>query len=91
MCAASSTPQVFRKDWLLEAYANRGKVAGDITDDAQLIEASGRAVHLVEGSPNNIKITTPSDLLLAKAILHARPAPKPTGPVHPFAEEEMWK
>lgn len=87
----AQTPQVFRKELLLEAYARRGKVGKDITDDAQLVEAAGHAVHLVEGSPNNLKITTQSDLLLAKAILHARPAPKVSGPAHPFAEEEMWK
>lgn len=87
----AQTPQVFRKELLLEAYARRGKVGKDITDDAQLVEAAGHAVHLVEGSPNNLKITAQSDLLLAKAILHARPAPKVSGPAHPFADEQMWK
>jgi 2-C-methyl-D-erythritol 4-phosphate cytidylyltransferase len=87
----AQTPQVFRRDWLLDAYANRGKLGKDITDDAQLIEAAGHTVHIVEGSPCNIKITAQSDLMLAKAILQSRPAPKPSGPSHPFAEEEMWK
>jgi 2-C-methyl-D-erythritol 4-phosphate cytidylyltransferase len=87
----AQTPQVFRRDWMLEAYANRGKLGKEITDDAQLIEAAGHVVHVVEGSPSNLKITRPSDLSLAKAILQSRPPPKPTGPVHPFAEEEMWR
>jgi 2-C-methyl-D-erythritol 4-phosphate cytidylyltransferase len=87
----AQTPQVFRKDWLLAAYAERSKLGSDITDDAQLIEAAGHKVHVVEGSPSNLKITTQPDLLLAKAILQSRPAPKPSGSAHPFAEEEMWR
>ncbi len=47
-------------------------------------------MYVVEGSAQNIKLTTRSDLVLAEAILKARPKPKPSGPIHPFAEEEMW-
>jgi 2-C-methyl-D-erythritol 4-phosphate cytidylyltransferase len=86
----AQTPQVFRRDWLIDAYAKRSQLGKDITDDAQLIEAAGHPVHLVEGAPTNIKITTKADLILAEAILKAMPKPKPTGPAHPFAEEEMW-
>lgn len=86
----AQTPQVFRRDWLVEAYAGRGKLGKGITDDAQLVEAAGRTVHVVEGSRGNIKITTKSDLFLAEAILKSQPKPKPAGPIHPFAEEEMW-
>lgn len=86
----AQTPQVFRRDWLVEAYAQRGKLGKQITDDAQLVEAAGHPVHLVEGAATNIKITTRADLVLAEAILKAMPKPKPTGPAHPFAEEEMW-
>jgi 2-C-methyl-D-erythritol 4-phosphate cytidylyltransferase len=86
----AQTPQVFRRDWLMEAYANRGKWGKEITDDAQLVEKSGHRVHVVEGSPTNVKITTRSDLVLAEAVLKAQPKPKPSGPIHPFAEEEMW-
>jgi 2-C-methyl-D-erythritol 4-phosphate cytidylyltransferase len=87
----AQTPQVFRRDWLVDAYARRAALGADITDDAQLVEAAGHTVHIVEGSSSNLKITTQSDLALAKAILHSRPSPKPSGPAHPFAEEEMWK
>ncbi|HYV37709.1 MAG TPA: 2-C-methyl-D-erythritol 4-phosphate cytidylyltransferase [Gemmataceae bacterium] len=87
----AQTPQVFRRDWLTEAYANRAKLGKQITDDAQLVEAAGHPVHVVDGAASNIKITTKSDLFLADAILKAQPKPKPSGPVHPFAEEEMWK
>jgi 2-C-methyl-D-erythritol 4-phosphate cytidylyltransferase len=86
----AQTPQVFRRDWLVAAYAERGKLGKDITDDAQLMEAAGHPVHVVEGSSNNVKITTKGDLFLADAVLKSRPKPKPSGPIHPFAEEEMW-
>src|SRR5262249_11312505 len=85
----AQTPQVFRRDWLEAPYPNRGKV-GDVTDDAQLVEAAGNTVHVVESNHTNIKLTTRADLILAEAILKAQPKPKPSGPAHPFAEEEMW-
>jgi 2-C-methyl-D-erythritol 4-phosphate cytidylyltransferase len=87
----AQTPQVFRRDWLSEAYARRAEFGPSITDDAQLVEAAGHPVHVVEGSPTNIKITTKGDLHLADAILKSRPKPKEQRPFHPFAEEEMWK
>jgi 2-C-methyl-D-erythritol 4-phosphate cytidylyltransferase len=86
----AQTPQVFRREWIAEAYGKLGPQGRDITDDAQVVELAGHPVHVAEGSAQNIKITTKSDLILAEAILKARPKPKPTGPVHPFAEEEMW-
>jgi 2-C-methyl-D-erythritol 4-phosphate cytidylyltransferase len=86
----AQTPQVFRRDWIEAAYADRTKLGAHITDDAQLIEAAGHPVHLVEGSTTNIKITSKADLMLAEAILKSRPKPKGSGPIHPFAEEEMW-
>jgi 2-C-methyl-D-erythritol 4-phosphate cytidylyltransferase len=86
----AQTPQVFRRDWLEEAYAKRKEVKGKITDDAQLVEAVGHPVHVVDGAATNIKITTKADLMLADAILKAMPKPKPNRPAHPFAEEEMW-
>ncbi len=87
----AQTPQVFRRDWLEEAYQRRGELGQNITDDAQLLEAAGHKVHVVEGATTNIKITTKGDLILAEAILKAMPKPKPSGPAHPFADEEqMW-
>ena len=49
-------------------------LAGDdgAVDDAALVERLGVAVHLVPGSPENIKVTTPSDLVVAEAILAER-------------------
>jgi len=86
----AQTPQVFRRDLLEKAYADRAR-HGDVTDDAQLVEAAGQSVRLVTGSATNIKITTSEDLMLAEAILRSRPQPKAARPIHPFADEEMWR
>jgi 2-C-methyl-D-erythritol 4-phosphate cytidylyltransferase len=86
----AQTPQVFRRDWLTEAYAKLGQMKQKITDDAQLVESAGHPVYVVESSATNIKITSKADLILAEAILKAQPKPKPKTPAHPFAEEEMW-
>lgn len=71
---AAQTPQVFRRDWLVDAYAWRHIFDGAITDDAQLMEAQGHAVVMVPSSPTNFKITTPWDYELAGLILRARNA-----------------
>lgn len=86
----AQTPQVFRRDWLIEAYAKRSQLGNTITDDAQLIEAMGHPVYLLQGSTGNIKITTREDLSLAEAILKARPKPTAARPLHPFDDEYKW-
>lgn len=86
----AQTPQVFRRDWLVEAHAKRGQLGRDITDDAQLIEAIGHPVYLVTGSASNLKITTREDVALAEAILKSRPAPKVPRSIHPFEDEAKW-
>ena len=63
------TPQVFRKDLILKAYDKFGDI--DVTDDAMLVEKLGAKVSVVLGTYNNIKITTPEDLVLAEAILRS--------------------
>jgi 2-C-methyl-D-erythritol 4-phosphate cytidylyltransferase len=67
----AQTPQVFRRDWLEEAHRGAPKNA---TDDAVLVEAIGKRVHLTPGDPLNFKITTPRDLELAEAWLTRAPA-----------------
>jgi 2-C-methyl-D-erythritol 4-phosphate cytidylyltransferase len=87
----AQTPQVFRRDLLVRAYADRAKLGDNPTDDARLVEAIGHPVRVVEGSPMNLKITTAADLRLASAILRSLPASKPDAPAHPFADERaMW-
>lgn len=85
----AQTPQVFRRELLVEAYAKA--TPGQITDDAQLVEASGKPVAVVKGSPINLKITTQEDLRLAEQALKALPKPKFGGPAHPFADDDMWR
>jgi len=65
------TPQVFRTALLKQAYARLHTFPGLVTDDAQLVEALGHPVAMVEGARENFKITTPEDLLLAEAWLRA--------------------
>jgi 2-C-methyl-D-erythritol 4-phosphate cytidylyltransferase len=88
----AQTPQVFRRDWLVEAYARRGELSAAITDDAQLIEATGHPVFVVPGSPSNFKITTRDDLELADAVLKARTSlrPEPRVSAGPFDDEAKW-
>ncbi len=65
----SHTPQCFQYDILRDAIkkAEQDSFAG--TDEASLVERIGLDVHIVEGSPSNIKITIMSDLTLARALL----------------------
>ncbi|HUT11103.1 MAG TPA: 2-C-methyl-D-erythritol 4-phosphate cytidylyltransferase [Thermoguttaceae bacterium] len=84
----AQTPQVFRRELLLEAYARRAGFRG--TDDAQLVERIGHPVTVVPGSPINLKITTKEDQRLAEQALKALPKPK-IGPLHPFADNDMWR
>lgn len=60
------TPQVFPVRMLKEAYSYGYKE--DFTDDASVVEAIGQRVELAEGNRENIKITTPFDLVVAEAI-----------------------
>jgi 2-C-methyl-D-erythritol 4-phosphate cytidylyltransferase len=65
---AAHTPQVFRADVLRQALAG-----GDsATDEASLVAAVGGTVRLIEGPSENIKVTTPTDLRLAEALLRER-------------------
>ena len=64
------TPQVFRADILRNAYAR--PFDERFTDDASVVEAAGQPVYLCEGSYENIKITTPVDMLTAEALLAQR-------------------
>jgi 2-C-methyl-D-erythritol 4-phosphate cytidylyltransferase len=69
---AIQTPQAFPVKTLIRAYeeASRHRMYG--TDDATLVERTGGAVKVIMGSYENIKITTPEDLLLAEEILKGR-------------------
>jgi 2-C-methyl-D-erythritol 4-phosphate cytidylyltransferase len=65
---AVQTPQGFRAGALRDAHAG----GGEATDDVSLVEAAGGKVVVVDGTPANIKITHPDDLVVAGALLAAR-------------------
>jgi 2-C-methyl-D-erythritol 4-phosphate cytidylyltransferase len=85
----AQTPQVFRRELLLEADSKRAGFPA--TDEAQLVERLGHPVTVVPGSPINLKITTREDFRLAEQALRALPKPKFDGPLHPFAGDDMWR
>jgi 2-C-methyl-D-erythritol 4-phosphate cytidylyltransferase/2-C-methyl-D-erythritol 2,4-cyclodiphosphate synthase len=62
----AQTPQGFRRDVLAQAVAI-GRAGVDATDEAMLAERAGYSVHVVEGDPGNVKITTGEDLEAARA------------------------
>lgn len=69
---AVQTPQVFDAG-LLKAALQSALTAGvSITDDCAAVERLGKEVYLTEGDAENLKITTPTDILIAEAILQQR-------------------
>jgi len=65
----AKTPQAFRRDLLDEAMRKAEEDNFFGTDEASLVERLGVSVRIIEGDDRNIKITTPSDLKVAEAIL----------------------
>lgn len=66
---AAQTPQVIRRDWLVEGLESAERAGRRATDDAQLVEWMGREVHVVEARRPNPKVTLPEDLRAAEALL----------------------
>lgn len=72
MLWGAQTPQVFRAELLREMVMYSQDTSNPVTDEASLAEALGYPVQIVPGSPTNIKITHPEDIVIAAALLHAR-------------------
>ena len=101
---AVQTPQGFTLEFLQQAFAHIGELPEDeadlLTDEAMIAEDMGVPVALVPGSEQSLKITTPTDLITAEALMQAsRPTPRlpRTGighDVHAYAEpqemRELW-
>lgn len=66
------TPQTFSVSLLRRAYEQ--PFCDAFTDDASVVEALGHVVHLVEGNRENIKLTTPFDLVVAQALVQSAAA-----------------
>ena len=64
------TPQTFRSDILLPAYEQEFQEG--FTDDATVVEATGKQIHLIEGEYDNIKITRPLDLVIAEKLFQQK-------------------
>ncbi len=70
----AQTPQVFSVPLIVDAYRRQMEEdCREVTDDAMVAESqAGVKIHMVEGSYENIKITTPEDLAVAEAFISAR-------------------
>ncbi len=72
---AAQTPQFFRYDLLQRAHQ---QCREPVTDDAAMVEQLGHPVQMFLGSYENLKITTPDDLIIAEALLTRRYSEQPT-------------
>jgi 2-C-methyl-D-erythritol 4-phosphate cytidylyltransferase len=70
---AVQTPQAFQASWLLEAHNKAARQGFVGTDTASVVEWAGGRVAVIEGEPDNIKITSPEDLAQAEWITARRP------------------
>ena len=66
------TPQCFQAGILKKAYS-AAEYKIHFTDDASVVESVGEKIHLVDGNPDNIKITTPRDFIIAEALMKYKP------------------
>ena len=64
------TPQCFAVPLLKKAYSQDYRYT--FTDDASVVESLGEQIHLVDGNEDNFKLTTPTDLVIAEALLRHR-------------------
>lgn len=65
----AQTPQAFKRKIILDAYERAYQEGFYGTDDASLVERMGVPVRTITGSPHNIKITLPEDLLFGECLL----------------------
>ncbi|MCS6990770.1 MAG: 2-C-methyl-D-erythritol 4-phosphate cytidylyltransferase [Chitinophagales bacterium] len=68
------TPQCFDVQLIKDAYQQTFQK--EFTDDASVLEAAGGIIHLIDGEPSNMKITTPLDLMVAEKLIAAFPGPE---------------
>jgi 2-C-methyl-D-erythritol 4-phosphate cytidylyltransferase / 2-C-methyl-D-erythritol 2,4-cyclodiphosphate synthase len=88
----TQTPQGFHFDAILAAH--RAAIGRELTDDAAVAEAAGLVPLIVDGSEDNLKVTTPEDLAAAERLIAARQGDVRVGQgfdVHPFAPgDHLW-
>ena len=69
LCWLAQTPQAFRTETIVDAMERAVSAGFRGTDDVSLVERLGGKVAIVEGSPRNIKITTPEDMEIGEILL----------------------
>lgn len=69
MLRGAQTPQGFKRDVLTKAHETAEAASGQATDDAGLVELSGRSVVVIPGAEEAFKVTRPIDLVVAEAVL----------------------
>lgn len=79
---AVQTPQVFRREWLAEAYAT----GEEATDDAELVRRAGHPLRFVPGEPTNVKITRTEDMKLLNRLVPTEVRVGHGYDIHAFAE-----
>ena len=65
----AQTPQAFRRNLIIESHRKAAADGFTATDDCMVAEYCGHTIRVIEGNDSNIKITTPTDLLIAEEIL----------------------
>ena len=66
------TPQIFRRQLLVDAYQHVAEKSVTITDEVSAVECTGKKVAIVPAKDHNLKITFASDLPVAESILKQR-------------------
>lgn len=66
------TPQVFKRDEILKLHKRVKEENASVTDDCSVFELYGNKVYVTEGSYDNIKLTTPEDIITGREILRKR-------------------
>ncbi|NLL38006.1 MAG: 2-C-methyl-D-erythritol 4-phosphate cytidylyltransferase [Clostridiales bacterium] len=69
---AAQTPQVFKSELIKAGLTRAQEEDIELTDDSMAVELLGAYIRIVEGSPENIKLTYPTDIITAEAILEKR-------------------
>lgn len=86
----AQTPQIFETKLLKKAYENLKNLdKTTISDDAQLIEALGHKISIIETDSSNIKLTKGCDVAIAEAIIKSRQKAKPKGYIGPY-NDAQW-
>lgn len=92
----AQTPQTFKPELIYKAYQNITAEHEGVTDDAQLLEAMGEKVRLVESDTSNLKITHGIDMAYASVIIKnlteqkQQKKSRSDAAFNPFAEDHMW-